>query len=86
MAAADVWLGGLDDRGVLTMKPRTPTNDPDLQLIASYEAAIVATHDQKIDLGVSTEEVKRQRPAVVQLAATIGERLRAEYAARSRQS
>ena len=74
------------DRELLTMKRHTPTNDPGLQLIADYEAAIVTAHDQKIDLGVSTEEVERQRPAVVQLAATVGERLRAEYAARSRQS
>ena len=68
------------------MKRRTPTNDPGLQLIAAYEAAIVTAHDQKIDLGVSTEEVERQRPAVVQLAGRIGDALRAEYAARSRQS
>ena len=61
------------------MKPRTPPKDPGLQLIADLQEAIVTAHDQKIDQGVSAEEVDRQRPAVVQLAATIGERLRAQY-------
>jgi len=37
------------DRELLTMKWRTPTNDPGLQLIADYEAAIVKAHDQRID-------------------------------------
>ena len=68
------------------MKRRTPTNDPGLQLIADYEAAIVTAHDQRVDMGVPAAEVQQQRPAVVRLAASIAERLRAEYAARSRQS
>ena len=53
-------------------------------MTAYDKKAFDAAHDQKIDLGVSTEEVERQRPAVVQLAATIAERLRAEHAARQR--
>ena len=69
----------------MRMKPRTPS-DLGLQLIADYEAAVVASHDAKADYGVSAAEVARERPAVVQLAATIGERLRAEYLERTRQS
>jgi len=78
--------GRVPDARVIAMKKRTPPIDPGLQLISDYEAAIVTAHDQKADHGVPAEEVARQRPAVVQLAASIGERMRAEYAARSRQS
>jgi hypothetical protein len=68
------------------MKRRTTASiDAGLQQIADYEAAIVKAHDQKIDRRLPPQEVERGRPAVERLAATIGERLRAEYLARSGQ-
>ena len=67
------------------MKTRTPPIDHGLQVIADLEANIVKAHDEKIHQGVSAAEVARQRPGVMQLVAIIGERLRAEYQARSGQ-
>ena len=54
--------------------------DAGLELIADLERRIVQAHDEKSTLGgAPADEIARERPAVVQLAATIGERLRAEY-------
>ena len=57
--------------------------DEGLQQIDALEAAIVQAHDEKRQLGVSAEEVARYRPAVVALARTVCDQLRAEYLARS---
>lgn len=56
--------------------------DPGLAQIDAYARAIVEAHDERVQLGAPAEEIAAQRPAVVQLAATIGERLRADYLAR----
>ena len=57
--------------------------DEGLARIDDLERAIVAAHDERVRLGVSAEEVARQRPAVVALAAAVAGRLRDEYLARA---
>jgi hypothetical protein len=56
--------------------------DPGLQQIADLERDIVRAHDEKQLLGVSADEVARQRSAVVALAERVCAILRAEYLAR----
>jgi hypothetical protein len=59
-----------------------PARDPGLQMIDDLERAIVLAHDQKVELGVSAEEVARLRPDVIAVAKAVCDRLRAEYEAR----
>lgn len=66
------------------MKRNTRPIDPGLQQIADLEALIVRAHDEKVNFGASAADVARERPAVVQLAANIAERLRADYLAGQR--
>jgi hypothetical protein len=62
---------------------RTPTIDPDLQVIATLERAIVEAFDQRHQIaGTSAAEIARQRPEVVRIAVLLAEGLRAELAAR----
>ena len=45
---------------------RTLKHDPELEAIADLERRIVQAHDEKTTLlGVSAEEIARERPAVV---------------------
>jgi hypothetical protein len=61
---------------------RKPKEDG-LQLIAAYERAIIAFGEERLAFaGTSGDEAERERAAVKTLAATIGERLRAEYLSR----
>jgi hypothetical protein len=63
--------------------PRTPP-DAGLALIARYEAAVIDGRMQRLDgAGLNATDVARERAAVTALAATIGERLRADYLART---
>jgi hypothetical protein len=63
--------------------PRTPP-DPGLELIAHYQAAVIASRMERLDgSGMDAADVARERAAVTALAATIGERLRADYLART---
>jgi hypothetical protein len=54
--------------------------DPGLAMIADLESRIIAANDQRIAHGQASAE---QRPAVVRLAASVAERLRAAYLSRS---
>jgi hypothetical protein len=66
------------------MRRRTPTIDPDLQVIANLEAAIVEAFDQRHQIaGTLAAELAAQRPAVVALAKAVTDRMRAEYLQRS---
>ena len=64
-------------------KPKpSPSMDPALAQIAALERHIIAVHDAKAQLGVSADELARQRPAVVNQARAVAEQLRSEYLAR----
>ena len=66
-------------------KRRSTSDDPGLVAIADLERRIVQAHDEKIDQGISADEVARHRPGVVELAAAVAQQLRAEYLARRSQ-
>ena len=58
--------------------------DPELDRIAALERDIVRAHDERVSLGgAPADEIAAQRPAVVQLAKNVADRLRAEYRGRS---
>lgn len=63
--------------------PRTP-RDAGLALIQRYEAAVIESRMERLDgAGLDAADVARERAAVIALAATIGERMRADYLART---
>ena len=63
-----------------------PTRTPDagLELIARYEAAVIDARMEHLHgAGLDAATLARERAAVTALAATIAERLRADYRART---
>jgi hypothetical protein len=66
--------------------PKHTTPDEGLELIARYESAIIEARMQRLQgTGLDPAAVARERADVTGLAATIAERLRADYRARTRQ-
>ena len=52
--------------------------------LARYQAAVIENRMERLDgSGLDAANVARERTAVAALAATIGERLRADYLART---
>jgi len=65
------------------MKTRIPPVDQGLQQIADLERDIVRAHDERMAFeNTDPAEAKRRRPGAVALARAVGDRLRADYAAR----
>jgi hypothetical protein len=65
-------------------KPSRTPPDAGLALIHRYEAAVIDSRMERLDgSGMDAADVARERAAVTALAATIGERLRADYLART---
>ena len=74
----------LHDRELLMAKPPRTPPDAGLALIERYEAAVIESRMDRLDgSGLDAADVARERAAVIALAATIGERLRADYLART---
>ena len=74
--------GRVSDNRVMSKPRQSPPMDPGLAQIASLERNIIAAHDERAQMGVSAEELARQRPGVVALARPIADRMRREYLAR----
>ena len=67
----------------MTKRTHTPP-DAGLQLIARFEAAVIDARMERLHgAGLDAADVARERAAVTALAATIAERLRADYRART---
>ena len=69
------------------MRKRTiAATDEGLEQIADFERVIILGRVQLLEWnGVPADEVERERPAVVALAKAVTDRMREEYAARTRQ-
>ena len=69
------------------MKSRRPEPDPGLEAIANLERLIVQATDERMAFhNVDAAQAKVEHDAAVTLSASIAERMRAEYLARTRQS
>jgi hypothetical protein len=63
--------------------PRTPP-DAGLALIDRFEAAVIESRMDRLQgSGLDADDVKRERATTTALAGAIGERLRADYRART---
>ena len=72
---------GLHDRELLMAKPPRTPPDAGLGLIDRYAAALIQSRmDRLHGSGMDAADMERERAAVMAMAATIAERLRADYA------
>jgi hypothetical protein len=78
------WLANADHADVAAPpESRRPSPDPGLEMIAAYQRTILAFAEERIAFaGSPPDDAQRMRDEASSLAATIGERLRADYAAR----